>query len=231
MQTTLRLAHNMGLEKQDHVLSDAVELWATVHIFVASELRWCYNKKVGNDAPPGSGTKLSNEDTGTHLLDLQINAAAEKKASQLCKDVLSNLEKRLLRRDPETYFETFLISLIFLNCVEKSTWLFTYWQQDNFKQNWPLSKGQDLFISQGEKTINHLIMLLRYRNAGPKTRSKPEDGSLVVDLTSDNEQVVNYFAELNLSCKYFSVTASAPPRNLLTIGRSSSSDCPSRTHL
>lgn len=202
MQTTLRLAHNLALEKQDHVLSDVVELWATVHIFVASELRWTFSKKVDNDAPPGSGPKITDEETGTHLLDLQINAAAEKKASQLCKEVLSNLEKRLLRRDPDTVFETFLISLIFLNCVEKSTWLFTYWQQDNFKGSWPLSKEQEMFISQGEKTTNHLIMLLRYRNAPPKTRARPEDGILVVDPTSDNEKVVNYFAELNLTCEY-----------------------------
>jgi hypothetical protein len=231
MQTTLRLAHNQGLAKQDHVLSDVVELWATVHIFVASELRWSYNKKTDNDAPPGSGSKFSEDDNNTRLLDLQINAAAEKRASYLCKEVLGNLEKRLLRRDPETYFETFLISLIFLNCVEKSTWLFTYWQQDNFKENWPLSREQELFISQGEKTINHLIMLLRYRNAGPKTRSRPEDGVLVVDPTSDNEPVVNYFAELNLSCKPLSVTLSAWLGNLLTINRSSSANCTGRAHL
>ena len=202
MQTTLRLAQNLALEKQDHLLSDAIELWATVHIFVASELRWTFSEKIDNDGPPGSGPKISNDEAVSHLLDLQINAAAEKKASQLCKEVLSNLEKRLLRRDPDSFFETFLIALIILNCVEKSTWLFTYWQQDNFKGSWPLSKEQETYISQGEKTINHLIMLLRYRNAPPKTRSRAEDGLLVVDPTPDNEKAVNYFAELNMTCKY-----------------------------
>lgn len=204
MKTTLRTAQHLAVEKQDHLLSDAVELWVAVHIFVASELRWTFSEKVNNDAPPGSGPKISNDDNVTHLLDLQINAAAEKKASQLCKDVLSNLEKRLLRRDPDTFFETFLIALIILNCVEKSTWLFTYWQQDNFKGSWPLSKDQELYITQGEKTTNHLVMLLRYRNAPPKTRSRAEDGMLVVDPTTDNEKAVKYFAELNVTCKYWS---------------------------
>lgn len=198
MQTTLRLAQSLALEKQDHLLSDAIELWTTVHIFVASELRWTYAEKPANDGPPGSGPKI---DSDTNLVDLQINAAAEKKASQLCKEVLSNLEKRLLRRDPESFFETFLIALIILNCVEKSTWLFTYWRQDNFKESWPLSKGQETYITQGEKTINHLIMLLRYRNAPPKTRSRAEDGMLVVDPASDNEKAVNYFTELNMTCR------------------------------
>ena len=201
MKTSLRLAQNLALEKQDHVLSDVIELWATVHIFVASELRWTFSKRIDKDAPPGSGPKIDTDEPGSQLLDLQINAAAEKKASQLCKEVLSSLEKRLLRRDPETFFETFLISLIFLNCVEKSTWLFTYWQQENFKESWPLSKEQETFISQGEKTTNHLIMLLRYRNAPPKTRAR-EDGVLVVDPNAENEKVVNYFAELNLTCEY-----------------------------
>jgi hypothetical protein len=205
MKTTLHLAQTLALEKQDHLLSDAIELWVTVHIFVASELRWTFSQKVDDDAPPGSGPKISNEETSTHLLDLQINAAAEKKSSQLCKDVLSNLEKRLLRRDPESFFETFLIALIILNCVEKSTWLFTYWQQDNFKGSWPLTKEQETYITQGEKTTNHLIMLLRYRNAPPKTRSRAEDGLLVVDPNSENEKAVHYFAELNMTCKYYSI--------------------------
>ena len=200
MQTTLCLAQTLALEKQDHVLSDVIDLWATVHIFVASELRWTFSKKSDRDAQPGSGSVINSDEAGSHLLDLQINAAAEKKASQLCKDVLSNMEKRLLRRDPDTFFETFLIALIFLNCVEKSTWLFTYWRQDNFKETWPLSKAQEMFIIQGEKTTNHLVMLLRYRNAPPKTRTR-EDGTLAVDPNADNERVVNYFAELNLSCK------------------------------
>lgn len=198
LQTTLRLAQSLAVEKQDRLLFEAIELWTTVHIFVASELQWTYVEKLANDAPPGSGTKISND---TNLVDLQINAAAEKKASQLCKEVLSNLEKRLLRRDPDSFFETFLIALIILNCVEKSTWLFTYWQQDNFKGSWPLSKEQETYIVQGEKTINHLIMLLRYRNAPPKTSCRAEDGMLVVEAPSDNERAVNYFADLNLTCK------------------------------
>ena len=68
------------------------------------------------------------------LLCSQLRAATEKRASQLSKSVMNDLERRLLQRQQSGWFETFLVALILLNCVERTCWLFRSWDDENFAQ-------------------------------------------------------------------------------------------------
>ena len=58
------------------------------------------------------------------LISSQMRAAAEKSASAVSKIVLNDLEKRLERRDKCRGFETFLIGIVLLSCVEKMSWYY-----------------------------------------------------------------------------------------------------------
>ena len=58
------------------------------------------------------------------LISSQMRAAAEKSASAISKIVLNDLEKRLERRDKCRGFETFLIGIVLLSCVEKMSWYY-----------------------------------------------------------------------------------------------------------
>lgn len=62
-----------------------------------------------------------------HLITLQILAAAEKRASALSKIVMNGLERRLLQRHQADAFETFLVAVILLLCVERMSWYFQTW--------------------------------------------------------------------------------------------------------
>lgn len=68
------------------------------------------------------------------LLCSQLRAAAEKRASQLSKTVMNDLERRLLQRQQSGWFETFLVAIILLNCVERTCWLFRSWDNEDFAQ-------------------------------------------------------------------------------------------------
>jgi hypothetical protein len=205
MHTTLHTAQDLAIQKQDQLLSRALELWAIVHILVDHELRWTISERVDIDAAAGHGPIIDqNERDGTYgLLCLQLNAAAEKKASGICKSVLNDLERRLLQRSSTNSFETFLVALIMLNCVEKSTWLFKSWEQESFKARWPLDKTPVWFSSQGDKLTGMLQMLLRMRSVPPKTYVR-EDGIIATDI---NDGPCEYFKKLDLNCESSALTS------------------------
>lgn len=196
MRVTLTTAYDISIQKQDSLLTRVLELWAMVHILVDHELSWTISLK-SSEADSGQGIEIANDHTGAgtyNLVCLQLNSAVEKKASQICKDVLNELERRLLARSSATAFATFLVALIFLNCMEKSTWLFESWEQESFKPRWPLDKPPQYYAAQGDKVTNMLQMLLRMRNVPPKTEAR-QDGVLVADGDEDTQE---YFQKIQL---------------------------------
>lgn len=68
------------------------------------------------------------------LLCSQLRAAMEKRAMQLSKSVINDLERRLLQRQKTGWFETFLVAVVLLNCVERTCWLFRSWDNEAFAQ-------------------------------------------------------------------------------------------------
>lgn len=115
------------------------------HILADSELQWkaYYNPTL----PPTSLHTLGqSSDDGRMPIDeitnpesygllcSQLRAATEKRAAQLSKSVMNDLERRLLQRQRSGWFETFLVAVILLNCVERSCWLFYSWEDENFVQ-------------------------------------------------------------------------------------------------
>lgn len=200
MRVTLATAFDISIEKQDSLLTRVLELWAMVHILIDHEVRWSISVRIDADAPSGQGIEIPNDpnsDGSYNLICLQLNAAAEKKAAQICKDVLNELERRLLARSSATPFATFLIAIIFLNCIEKSTWLFESWEQESFKPRWPLDKPPKDYAVQGDKITNMLQMLLRMRSVPPKTEVK----NGIIEAKGD-QAALEYFKKVKLSDSY-----------------------------
>lgn len=93
------------------------------------------------------------------LLCSQLRAATEKRASQLSKTVMNDLERRLLQRQQSGWFETFLVAMILLNCVERTCWLFRSWEDEAFVQR--VSTFYLLCMQKANRTSGHLINALR----------------------------------------------------------------------
>ncbi|KAI9640695.1 hypothetical protein NHQ30_011004 [Ciborinia camelliae] len=201
IQITLQTALNVSIQKQDNFISRALELWAIVHIFVDSEIRWEMSAKTspGLTEEEGGHTKaILSTERSFATIHTQLNAAAENKASQMCKGILNELERRLLNKASRSSFELFLIAVITLNCVEKSTWLFKCWEGEDFHGQWPLDKPPQHFANQGDDLINVLQMILRMRDVPPKTFVRQDNGILAVDDTSD-QVIQDFFEQAQLS--------------------------------
>ncbi|RAL11446.1 uncharacterized protein BO97DRAFT_470928 [Aspergillus homomorphus CBS 101889] len=198
MRPTLMLAAELSQQKKDMLLERVLELWIATHILVDSELQW---KTYCNPTlPPTSvhsfaqpsddGRTPIDEVTNNEsyaLLCCQLRAATEKRASQLSKSVMNDLERRLLQRQQSGWFETFLVAIILLNCVERTCWLFRSWDDDNFAQRWPLDKRPTYYASQGDRFSDILHMLLKMRSLPPKATPRPDTGILkAVDGSDEN---------------------------------------------
>ncbi|CAL5871053.1 uncharacterized protein PFLUO_LOCUS5297 [Penicillium psychrofluorescens] len=198
MKPTLILASELSQQKKDILLERVLELWVATHILVDTELGW---KTYCNPTlPPTSMHSLSQpsddgrlpiEEVGDPesyaLLCSQLRAAMEKRAMQLSKSVMNDLERRLLQRQQTGWFETFLVAIILLNCVERTCWLFRSWDNENFAQRWPLDKRPPYYSNQGDRFSDILHMLLKMRSLPPKTTIRPDNGILkAVEGSDDN---------------------------------------------
>lgn len=195
MNVTLAVAQELATRSQDQLLTRVLELWSTIHILVDHEVSWVLFEKSEHN-PEAPGTTIE-EVQNYQVICMQLNAAAEKKAAIISKSVLNDLERRLLLRTANQSFETFLVSIILLNCVEKSTWLFKSWEQDFLKARWPLDKTPVWYGAQGDHITDLLQMLLRMRNIPPKTFIAPETGI----VTTEVEAAKEYFDKLQLNSK------------------------------
>ncbi|KAB8069081.1 hypothetical protein BDV29DRAFT_58408 [Aspergillus leporis] len=189
MRPTLLLASELSQQKKDVLLERVLELWVATHILVDSDLRW--RTFCNPTLPPTSMHALAQpSDDGRMPIDevtnaesyallcSQLRAATEKRASQLSKSVMNDLERRLLQRQQSGWFETFLVALILLNCVERTCWVFRSWEDEAFAQRWPLDKRPPYYASQGDRFSDILHMLLKMRSLPPKATPRPENGIL-----------------------------------------------------
>ena len=200
MKTTLITAQELLLTIEDTLLTRALHFWGVVHVLVDHELAWNITERIDPNVGQGQGPVIDRNTDGStyNLLCLQLNAAAEMKAAELCKIILGDLERRLLTKESNESFEIFIATIIILNCIEKSTWLFKSWEQPSFMSRWPLAKTPDHFVQQGELVADLLFQLLNIRHIPPKTSVRAEDGVLMVE---PGHEANGYYQQLGLACK------------------------------
>lgn len=201
MRITLEIAIQQLAEGEDDLLRKSLELWGLVEsidrerqwnilerpIIVEEQPRWIKETQNANDA-----------DIYT-MICMQLNAAAERKANNTSKSLLSGMHRILQDSKIKIGFKKFLAALIFLNCVEKSTWAFKAWEQDHLRPGWPLERDPSVFTQQGGNLAGLLKMLLAIRKALPKTL-RGVSGKL--ETAEQDPVVVSYFQSLDLDCKW-----------------------------
>ncbi|KAF2089213.1 hypothetical protein K490DRAFT_19004, partial [Saccharata proteae CBS 121410] len=146
MKATLVQAHQMSETNKEGLLGKVLELWIatrmlvdpklSVQLFINDELR-PYKEPIVRDAAldeleSAASTSRIPVDAKSRpqsysLMVAQLLAAAEKRAATLSKFVMNDLERRLVQRQQANPFETFLVAIILLSCVERMCWLFRSW--------------------------------------------------------------------------------------------------------
>lgn len=198
MKVTLETAFHIVQETNDELLKKAIELWGLIEV-LDRERQW--NIAVKSESG-GSATMWIREDTEQDTFTticLQLTAAAERKASNTSRVLLTGMQRILQDSKTKVDFSMFFATLILLNCVEKSTWAFKAWEQDNLRPLWPLEKEPSNFTQQGYVIADLLRMLLGIRKALPHTSRQASDGMLITD--EEDIRVRNYFQAVALDGK------------------------------
>lgn len=199
MQVTLQTAVEVARKTNDELLKKSLELWGLVEI-LDRERQWTISAKTWADDAP---TRSIKEDTDGELFNticLQLAAATERKAAATSKALLTGMQRVLQDSKVKIDFNMYFAVLILLNCVEKSSWAFKAWEQENLRNLWPLEKEPVSFAQQGYVIANLLHMLLGIRKALPRTARREVDGKLVTE--EENPEMREYFEAINLDCEF-----------------------------
>ncbi|PHH71288.1 hypothetical protein CDD82_6603 [Ophiocordyceps australis] len=217
-RVTLETAVDLLEETSDELLRKALELWGLAEC-IDRERQWSIIERVYGDEDrqrPVREAQSENDVDIYTMICMQLNAAAERKANTTSRALLNLMDRFLADSKTKASFTIYITSLIFLNCVEKSTWAFKAWEQQHLRPGWPLERDPGLFTQQGGTLANLLRMLLSIRKALPNTL-RSSNGRLVA--LDEDPAVVSYFERLDLECWLPASNAkcSPPSSSLLTL--------------
>ncbi|OAA41109.1 hypothetical protein BBO_05645 [Beauveria brongniartii RCEF 3172] len=196
---TLETAVEQQALEEDDLLSKALELWGLVES-IDRERQWTILERPAeenSDARWINEAQNENDADIYTMICMQLNAAAERKANCTSRSLLNHMDRLLTDSKTKVGFKMFLTALVFLNCVEKSTWAFKAWEQDHLRPGWPLERDPSVFAQQGGNLAGLLKMLLAIRKALPQTL-RDENGKLVAQ--SQDPAITAYFQKLDLEC-------------------------------
>jgi hypothetical protein len=142
MKTTSQVASSMAASNVDGLLPKVLELWHFTRILTSRNLEWHIfsNPSLAPTMAPSTLSAADMDDTirtqitsvrhssSYELIRMQLMGATEKRAAFLARIVMNDLERRLLQRQQANPFETFLVAVILLACVERMCWLFRTWE-------------------------------------------------------------------------------------------------------
>lgn len=202
MRITLETAVKMVEEKENDLLKKSLDLWGFVES-IDRERQWIIKEIPMSEGEEPRYIKETQNASAADIytmMCMQLNAAAERRANGTSRSLLSLMHRILQDSKIKVGFSMYLTAIIFLNCVEKSTWAFKAWEQDHLRPGWPLERDPSVFTDQGGNLASLLRMLLGIRKALPQTMRREGDGKLA---TADvDPEVARYFKEIDLDCKY-----------------------------
>lgn len=143
IKSTVLLCSELHEKEEDELLSGVLQLWVATRVIADPRVAWriTLHPKVihASFEDPEAQTQSEygfvcidqvNEPESYMFITTQIRSAAEKYASKQIRTVLNKIETRLLQKQRSGHFRTFLGTLLVLNCVERMTWLYKTWEQN-----------------------------------------------------------------------------------------------------
>ncbi|CAJ2512904.1 Uu.00g010230.m01.CDS01 [Anthostomella pinea] len=199
VRVTLEAADQLAKDTNDELLKRSLELWGIVEM-MDRERQWTMLVKSPRDEVPDSWIKDETECEAYSNICMQLTAAAERKASIASKNLLNGIQRNLQDGKTKLGFPMFLTVILFLNCVEKTTWAFKAWDEENLRPKWPLEKPPSNYTSQGHGLTELLRMLLVIRHILPKTSHPDPDAPITTE--EDDPIIEKYFQDLNITPAY-----------------------------
>lgn len=198
VRATLEVADRIAKETNDELLKRSLELWGIVEM-MDRERQWTMVVTFLQVEMEDHCIKDDTESEAYSNICMQLTAAAERKASVASRNLLNGIQRSLQDGKTKIGFPMFLTVMLFLNCLEKTTWAFKAWDQENLRPKWPLQKPPDSYTSQGHSLTELLRMLLLIRHVLPKTNQSNSDAPITAE--GEGPEVKKYFQDLNVTRK------------------------------
>ncbi|KAI2629490.1 hypothetical protein GGS21DRAFT_526410 [Xylaria nigripes] len=199
VRVTLEIADRIANDTNDELLKRSLELWGIVEM-MDRERQWTMLAKYPGTEIQDHWIKDDAESDAYSNICMQLTAAAERKACVASRNLLNGIQRSLQDGKTKLGFAMFLTVMLFLNCLEKTTWAFKAWDQENLRPKWPLERPPSSYTNQGHSLTELLRMLLSIRHVLPKTVQCDPD---VPILTEGEDPVVQrYFQDLNVTPRY-----------------------------
>ncbi|RYP25140.1 hypothetical protein DL765_000021 [Monosporascus sp. GIB2] len=196
VRVTLETAVQVIQDTNDELLRRSLELWGMVEM-MDRERGWTILAKSPQDGVEDYWIKDEAGSEPYTNISMQLTAGAERKAGAASKSLLNGIQRNLQDGKIKLGFPMFLTVMLFLNCVEKTTWAFKAWEQENLRPKWPLEKPPSEYTTQGHGLCDLLRLLLNIRHILPRTVSTGPDSPITA---KDEDPVVRkYFQDLNIT--------------------------------
>jgi hypothetical protein len=231
MKATINLAMNM---RSRVLVAQALELW------VCTEMIACKPTQIEaftHASLPSSAAAAENIDSIANgarkrvavdiVFYLQLRRVAERRADDLFKSIMIELEKSLIQRKQSDNFETFIGTILLLRCVEKMCYLYKSFDSvlkppiseginssdlpnPNSTPQWPLEKPPRHFWPQGERFSDLLASMLRLRKVAPEIEIR----NGVLKAGEDQPAVIrDYFDNIDIRAATLGKAAIRPMDN------------------
>ncbi|KAI1105145.1 hypothetical protein F4804DRAFT_304837 [Jackrogersella minutella] len=199
VRVTLDMAVEVANDTNDEMLKRSLELWGIVEM-MDLERHWTMLAKSPEADVKDYWIKDGVDSEAYTNISLQLTAAAERKASTASKSLLSGIQRYLQDGKMKLGFPMFLTVMLFLNCMEKTTWAFKVWDEENLRPKWPLEKPPSDFTQQGQELTELLRMLLVIRHILPKAAAP--DPHTPIMAAKDDHIIRSYFEHLGVTQAY-----------------------------
>ncbi|KAI1425501.1 hypothetical protein F5Y12DRAFT_369102 [Xylaria sp. FL1777] len=199
VRVTLEIADQIAKGTNDELLKRSLELWGIVEM-MDRERQWTMLAKSPQPEIEDHWIKDNTESEAYSNICMQLTAAAERKASLASRNLLNGIQRSLQDGKTRLGFPMFLTVMLFLNCLEKTTWAFKAWDQENLRPKWPLERPPRSYTNQGHGLTELLRMLLVIRHVLPKTVQSDPNVPIVAE--GEGPEVKKYFHDLNVTPRY-----------------------------
>lgn len=177
MKSTSQIASSMTSSNSDGLLPKALELWHVTRLLTSRTMDWRLfsNPSLAPTMAPSTMSTADLEDAvrmefttidhqaSCKLIKMQLMGATEKRAACVARIVMNDLERRLLQRQQANPFETFLVAVILLACVERMCWLFRTWESQTPNAAPPHTQS----VSQGPSAEHDLDIAFQSSTTHP----------------------------------------------------------------
>jgi hypothetical protein len=231
MKATISLAMTM---RNRSLVTQALELWVCTEMIACrpTALQAFTHASLPSSAAAAENVDINGNGARTPVavdvvFYLQLRRVAERRADDLFKSIMVELEKSLIQRKQADNFETFIGTILLLRCVEKMCYLYKSFDSllklpisenpnpsalpnPNRTPQWPLEKPPHYFWPQGERFSDLLASMLRLRKVPPEIVIK--DG--VLKAAQDQAVVIrDYFDSIDVRAATLGEAAFMPTDN------------------